>query len=449
MKTTRMLLTCVLAAGLGLQAVSDEPGVVRIETPPSVIIQNPDGTIVCKTDGEPVDLHDAKRAAAQNNALGFVLYRELAKDADHGDNLFFSPISITAAMSLTYEGARGDTLTEFNKVLHVPEGQARPAYHGSLAKLMNNLDGEDKPYDLTIANSLWGERTMPFAKPFLRTLNKHYEAGFSPANFIADPDGERQKINQWVEDNTNKRIKDLLPPGSIDELTRLVLANAIYFKGDWVYSFDKRATRDRDFQIPPGPTEDAPIRRVKTPVMAMNNKPLRYADLDGLDILELPYKGDDLSMLVLLPDDINGLPTLEAELSAESLAKWRGALKRERVSVAMPKWEATQSYGLVKPMQRLGMSDAFDPDTANFTGMTDSAEGEGLYISGIFHKAFIKVDEKGSEAAAATAVVVANKSAVIEPAIAFVADRPFVYMIVDNDNGAVLFLGRVMNPSAE
>ena len=454
MKSTRTLLTAALSLVLTTAAVADQPVIevpeaVPFEGPIHVMKQGPDGVIRCEAVDKPnpvIEVEDGveplpwyTHAVMTNNQFAFDLYGDLAGQADLKENIFFSPISITAALSLTYEGAEGNTRSQFEKVLHVNPGIERNGYHSSLSELLEQLDGKDKPYALSVANSLWGEQSMPFREAFLKTLEKNYDAGFEAVDFKRKPDVEREKINAWVEEKTQDRIKDLLPEGSIDSLTRLVLANAIYFKGSWQYQFEPDWTQDRPFH-------QIGAEASKTPTMMLPNKHLRYADLDGLDILEMPYKSGDLSMLVLLPDERDGLAKLEGKLSNRALNQWVSEMKRGPVRVLLPKWESTLSTKLVPTLQRLGLTDAFDENKADFTGITDSAEGELLYITDVFHKAFIKVDETGSEAAAATAVVIGAQSAPPRP-YEFKADHPFVYIIRDNRTGAVLFLGRMADPS--
>lgn len=446
MKLIRTLLTAALCLSAIPAVHAQPPAALPFNGPTTVMTLGPDGVIRCEALPKPAPVSAYAEAAAANNDFAFAVYADLAGEAEASENLFFSPISVTAALALTYEGARGTTQAGFEQAMSMPEGLDRPGYHGSLSALLGELDGQDKPYALSVANSLWGEQSMPFRDAFLETLDTHYEAGFNSVDFKKAPEQQRKLINEWVEKQTQERIKDLLPAGSIDGLTRLVLANAIYFKGPWQHQFQPRLTQDRPFYM--DSKEQAPADALSTPTMLLPKKTLRHADLDGLNILEMPYKSRDLSMLILLPDDRDGLADLESKLSAKALGRWVTELKHGPVRVLLPKWEATLSTNLVPTLKRLGLSEAFDAGKADFTGMTDSAEGEGLFITDVFHKAFIKVDEEGSEAAAATAVVIGVKSAAIpqEP-FAFTADHPFIYVIRDNRSGAVLFIGRMADPS--
>ena len=385
-------------------------------------------------------------AVQSNNALALQMYRQLAAEGDEADNLLFSPTSISAALMLTYEGSRNQTQAEFETVLSL-DGEDRVAAHQAYAGMLGRLSGEKKPYELTVANALWGEQTMPFRNEFIETLRAHYAASFESVDFKNDFENQRKRINGWVEERTNERIKDLLPEDSLDDMTRLVLANAIYFKAKWAVEFEEYATRDTVFHLTLNP--DAGAKTVEVPMMRLSMEWLGHADFDGYDALQLHYKSRDLSMVVLLPDKKDGLPALEKKLSPALIDETVTGLEAKPVNLWLPKWETTRDYDLIPALKAMGMKGAFKAATADFTGVSDSAEADDLYISGVFHKAFIAVDEVGTEAAAATAVVLAEESAAFaDKPVEFRADHPFVYLIRDNRTGAILFMGRVTNPAS-
>lgn len=398
----------------------------------------------------PPDDWGTQVVARGSNGLAVNIYRELAGQAE-GDNVFFSPLSISAALSLTYEGAVGDTMREFEHVLGIPSDTpgdwGRPQYHQAMSQALGLLDGADKPYELSVANALYGEQTMPFNPRFVAELDEHYDAGLELVDFKGRPDAQRERINQWVAERTHDRIQGLMPEGSVDPLTRLVLVNALYFKARWANTFSERATQDAAFYLLPdeaGPAEPS----VQVPLMRHHEERFAYGDFDGYDALELRYQGRDLSMLVLLPDTRDGLAALEAQLSHEMIAQTLEGMSVQTANVWLPKWEMTLDYDLIPVLQALGMERAFDAERADFRGICDSAEGEELYITGVFHKAFIAVDEAGTEAAAATAVAVGALSAAPpREVVDFRADHPFVYFIRDNRSGVILFMGRVTDPS--
>lgn len=397
----------------------------------------------------PADDWGTQVIADGSNGLAVNIYRELAGQAE-GGNVFFSPMSISAALSLTYEGAVGDTMLEFEHVLGIPSDTlgdwGRPQYHQAMSRVLGLLDGEDKPYELSVANALYGEQTMPFNPRFVAELSDNYDAGLELVDFKGRPDAQRERINAWVAERTHDRIQDLLPDGSVDPLTRLVLVNALFFKAQWANTFSERATQDGAFFLPgAGAAETS----VQVPLMRHREERFNFGDFEGYDALELPYKGRDLSMVVLLPDARDGLAELETQLSPELIAETLEGMSAQTANVWLPKWEMTLDYDLIPVLQALGMERAFDAQRADFRGICDSAEGEELYITGVFHKAFIAVDEHGTEAAAATAVVGGVRSAAPRPGqvVEFRADHPFVYFIRDNRSGVILFMGRVTDPS--
>jgi len=394
----------------------------------------------------PTDL-----AVQSNNALAIDLYRQFAEQGGDTDNLFFSPISVSAALMLTYEGARGETQGEFEKVLSLQDADGKFASHKSYAGVLGRLDGQDKPYELSPANAVWVERTLPLRDEFVGTLKKHYQAGFESVDFKNEAEKNRQRINGWVEDRTHDRIKDLLPDGSLDAMTRLVLVNAIYFKAPWASQFSERATQDAPFHLLPAGNADEKQadenKAVTVPMMRQFRERFYHADLDGYDALKMFYESGDLSMVVLLPDERAGLPALEKKLTGELIDNTVKKLKPELVNLTLPKWETTQDYDLKPALSALGMNLAFDGQRADFTGISDSAEAGELYISKAVHKAFIAVDEEGTEAAAATAIAIATFSAPVGDPVEFRCNHPFIYLIRDERTGAILFMGRVTDPS--
>jgi serpin B len=375
------------------------------------------------------------------NAFAFDLYAKVRADKEQaGENVFFSPFSISSALAMTYAGAMGNTAGQMAKVMHfdLKKQELHPAFSDLTANL--NKRGKAGSFKLAVANRLWGQKTYHFLQNFLEMNKLYYGAGIERLSFAKDPDGSRRTINAWVEKQTQDKIKDLLQPGDINADTRLVLTNAIYFKGDWEHQFKKKWTRDRDFNV-------SATERVKVPMMTQSKK-FAYAQCDGYQALELPYKGEELSMVVLLPGRKSSLAALEKKLTAKALAGTLRKMRKQKVVVSLPRFEMEWRLDLKATLAAMGMVDAFSGRMADFSGMTGypAARG-GLYITKVIHKAFVAVDEKGTEAAAATAVVMAPGCAAFRP-ISFTADRPFVFMIRDKKTGGILFLGRVVNPKS-
>ena len=388
---------------------------------------------------------DTKTIVDPNTAFALDLYRHLARDSA-GENLFISPFSISTALAMTYEGARGRTAEEMAAALWPAEGAGGKAarnwpndrIHAALGTLTRWLNRKGRPYQLAVANALWGERTFPFRQAFVRDLGRHYGAGLFGVDFIGAPEVSRKRINLWVADQTNRRIKDLLPQGVIKPDTRLVLTNAIYFKGDWARQFDEKHTRSQPFTLADG-------TKVETPLMFQREARFGFFGGSGFQALELPYKGEALSMVVLLPDKPDGLAALEKSLSRANLAAWLGKLRQQDVNVWLPKFKLETEFELKETLAAMGMKRAFVPGQADFTGLSDSPQARRLFISAVRHKAFVEVNEEGTEAAAATAVVIQLESVRIVPQ--FRADHPFCFLIRDRQTGSILFLGRMMSPA--
>ena len=449
-------------------------------------------------------------AAEASNAFACDLYRKLA-EKQPANNLLFSPYSISVALAMTLEGARGPTADEMGRTLRLPESlrQASPeqpwitAPYGEglrsvgdrltanpkmtatdrtrLAKMRAELDGlnkrletnrDDDPklqaqaealaasinqlagrfeaFDLKVANSLWGEKTCPFEPAYVAEVDRIFGAGsIRPADFIGNYPAERIRINRWALQQTNDRIKDLLPELRPDEasILRLVLVNAIWFKGEWSTPFDEKATTDGDFLLPGGGKTTAKL-------MHKAFDGARYADFDvkgevvaqvsnqaAFSVVELPIKGNRLAMMFLAPRSPEGLPAIESMLTGPKVASWAGHLQPNTVHVTLPRYRLETGYSLGEDLKVMGMPLAFNWG-ADFSAMT---KAEQLYISRVVHKAFLEVNEKGAEAAAATAVMMVAISARVEPE--FRADRPFLFLIRDTESGMILFLGRVTRPN--
>lgn len=376
---------------------------------------------------------DIKTVVEGNNLFALDLYGQL-KQAE--GNLFFSPCSISTALAMTYAGARGNTEEQMAHTLHFPLDQ-RQTTHPAFADLQSELNAiqEKGDIDLSMANALWVQKDYIFLKEFLGLIEKHYGATLHSVDFKRACEATRRKINAWVEQKTRNKIKDLIKPDVLDPLTRLVLTNAIYFKGKWRYQFKKDNTEDGIFRPAKG-------SQVNVPMMSLRHE-FKYMENDTLKILELPYIGDDLSMVVLLPAKVDGLPRLEAVLSKEKLNAWIGSLSPREVFVFLPKFKITSQFSLGKTLISMGMSDPFCAK-ADFSGIDGTKD---LFISAVIHKAFVDVGEEGTEAAAATAVVMRLTSAAPSACPVFLADHPFIFLIRDNRTGGILFIGRIINPS--
>jgi len=374
---------------------------------------------------------DVASVVGGNERFALDLYARLR--TEQSGNLFFSPSSISTALAMTYAGARGDTESEMAKVLHFTLSQDK--LHPGFASLNKTLDGngEKRGYRLHGANRLWGQQGYSFLPEFLTITRTHYDAELAEVDFARQTEQARQQINTWVEERTQGKIKDLIPPGIVTPLTCLVLTNAIYFKGDWTKPFDNKVTKDAPFQITSQQRTDVP--------MMQQQGDFRYWAGDGLKILELPYGRGDLSMLVLLPAETGGLPDLEARLTSENLCRWLMNVREQPVRVFLPRFKLTSQFRLDDTLKAMGMLLAFG--RADFSGMTGKPD---LFISAVIHKAFVDVNEEGTEAAAATAVIMKRGLAIPRQPAEFRADHPFVFLIRHNRTGSILFLGRLMNP---
>ncbi len=381
---------------------------------------------------------DALRAYAEGSAaLGFDLYQQVARG---GGNLALSPASISLAFSMTWAGARGATAAEMQRVLHLGDDAAE--VHAGARSLLNASRTPGGDTTLRVVNRLFGEQTYTFEQDFLALVRDEYGAPLERVTFVEDAEAQRSRINQWVAEQTQDRIEELLPGGALDERTRLVLVNAIYFLAKWQHEFDASATSDRPFFVDGGAASQ--------PVPTMRQaQTLPYGEAEGVELLELPYRGGELSMLVVLPKERDGLASVERRLSPELLTGWLDALAPQRVAVSLPKWTIEGSrVPLTSVLPELGMRLAFSRADADFSGMAQPPNpADELYISSAFHEAFVKVDEAGTEAAAATAVVMALRGAPPRPpAVTFDADHPFLFLIRHRPSGTLLFLGRVTDP---
>jgi serpin B len=400
---------------------------------------------------------DFDLAATATNRLAVDLHRQLATG---NDNLCVSPYSIGSAMAMAFTGANGETRTEMARVLHfATEGSDVPASFSSLqhsleeittktaeiAKESKRFGGPSEPITISIANRLFAQNGYEFRQSFLALVKQNFGGAFEPLDFVHDSSGATGHINKWIADQTRDRIRDLIPAGALNETTRLVLANAIYLKAPWADPFSEPATQQELFHVRGGTP-------VNVSTMQKRNENFGYAKQDGFTAVSLPYSGADLQFLILFPDEINGLHALESKLTSELLAGCAKLEKRD-VDLHLPKFKLEPpTMALVENFEALGMKSAFDRPvgSANFDRMAPRKPNDYLYISQIFHKTFIAVDEKGTEAAAATAVAMLATSAAMRntppPPIEVKVDRPFVYAIQHVPSGVCLFLGRVTDP---
>ena len=382
-----------------------------------------------------------RNVVVANNLFTHDLYLRLEKTASaEGENIFFSPFSISSALAITYEGAHGKTADEIRSVYYFPENSSR--MREGFASLNAGINSKDAGYTLSTANALWAEKTYTFLPEYIGIAEKYYAANTTNLDFIGQPEASRQTINSWVEDQTNNKIKDLLPPGSINPITRLVITNAVYFKGTWQKQFDANKTSDASFRKPDGTTITVKMMQ-RTDEEAI----YPYAENADLQVLSLPYTSTSrkgLSMIVLLPKG-NDLSVIDPYLDPVNLSALIQSESSRRVMVYFPKFKIETRYSLPKTLGAMGMPTAFS-DSADFSGMDGT---KMLYISDVIHKAYIDVNEEGTEAAAATAVVIWVKAvASEEPVPVFRADHPFVFLIQDNNSGEILFAGRVTNPGS-
>src|SRR5205809_5866491 len=389
-------------------------------------------------------------AAKATNELAVDLHRQLAKG---DENLCISPYSIENALAMTLAGADGDTRSEMGRVLHLTNDAGGPASFFALQQSLEQMSaktagrvkeskkfgGPSEPITLNIANRLFAQKGYPFRETYLSLVKQNFGGAFEPIDFVADPAAATQRINKWVADQTRDRIRDLIPGGALDKTTRLVLANALYLKAPWASEFSQNATQPQPFFVRGGGPVDVPMMR-KT------DKNFGYARHEGFTVVGLPYAGNELQFLVLLPDDIDGLRGLESKLSADVLASCTKLQKREEIDLYLPKLKLEPpTITLAKQFETLGMKTAFDQPkgSANFDKIAPRTPDDYLYISQIFHKTFIAVDEKGTEAAAATAVAMMAATGLMSPPPAPIevkVDRPFVYAIQHVPSGVCLFL---------
>jgi len=378
----------------------------------------------------PASGYTLDSAVHSANQFATDLYRELRKSER---NLCFSPVSIYMALALVLSGTRGETLKELLKVMRLDASLSDNLPR--LGELSTSFTSGGSGYELSFANRLWGQKRFDFRADYLSSIEQNYGATLAQVDFERDADAAILEINAWIEERTNHKIKDLVPPGSVSPETRLIITNAIYFLSAWREPFSVRNTREETF-FPPG--EEINV------FMMGRTDDYRYAELDDMQIVELPYEGSDLSMVVFLPKDRDGLPKLEDKLSASRLVSWSSDLETREVAVFMPRFSVKEGINATDALTALGLRSVFC-DRADLSGMSD----EELFLSEVIHEGVIDVDEFGTEAAAATAgmVLAGIPEPRPKPAV-FKADHPFVFLIRDNRTGGVLFLGRLQRPQA-
>ena len=383
------------------------------------------------SNGEPSA--DLKPTVDGNCAFALKLFSHLNAT---NSNLCLSPYSISSALAISYGGARGNTEKQMSTTLHFLADQ--DMFHSAMSKICRIFADIDdgRRIELSVVNGLWLQKDHHFTPAFLDLAQKKYNALVDPVDFMTAYEPIRKQINLWVESQTKQKIKNALPSGRLSADTRLVIVNAIYFKGKWASRFDAKNTKEDSFWITSDKSNDVPMMRQK--------HVFRYSEQDNLQILELPYFGYDLSMLILLPKERNGLSEIEGHLICDNLAKWTKALGVWTVDVRFPKFSTDSRFSLKQTLSAMGMSDAFDASRADFTGMSPKRP---LFIDAVEHAALVEVDEQGTVAAAATSVSFSCATSVPPPSATFHADHPFMFLIRDNHTGTILFLGRVVDPT--
>jgi len=380
-----------------------------------------------------------------NNKFALELFAKLQSTKG---NLFFSPYSISTALAMAHAGACNETESQMAGVLHfpisenqrtnsspksLPDKQQFASSFGNIIKDLNNR-GQKGGYTLNVANALWGQKDYGFLQEFLELIEASYDGRLNEVDFVEASETARKTINGWVEKKTNDKIKNLISEGVLDSMTRLVLTNAIYFKGNWARQFKENRTKDTPFTLADGQKID---------VATMNQKAdFGYLETDNFQALELPYVDEELSMVILLPKEYDALDEFEKTITPESLSQWLAKIHKREVVVFVPKFKITSQFSLASLLNSMGMKDAFSSN-ADFSGINGKRD---LFISAVIHKAYVEVNEEGTEAAAATGVVMRLTSIGPAPIPVFRADHPFLFLIRDNHSGSILFIGRVANP---
>lgn len=375
--------------------------------------------------------------SSSNTVFALDLFRTLSQ-AKPGGNVFVSPLSISSALAMVYLGAKGDTAEQMAKALSFGSGEG---VHADFQALNADINSPSASYILKLANRLYGEKTSDFLAQFLEDTEKYYKADSRGVDFIGAPEACRAEINTWVEQQTENKIKDLLKPGTVSTMTRLALVNAIYFKGNWKNRFDAANTKEMLFKI--SHNENKPVQMM----FQMKKLPYNYIAEFNLQVLELPYIDEELSMFILLPEEAKGRSTslhkLEKKLTRERLEEWTNRENMDTntdVLVHLPKFKLEEDYELNEPLAKLGMTDVFCSAKADLSGMNGAG---GLFLSTVAHKAFVEVNEEGTEAAAATAGMVSFCMLREEH---FTADHPFLFFIRHNKTKSILFFGRFSSP---
>ena len=424
-----LLAVLIVIAVVDLVGCSIKPGVPGEDVPSGGVVRSAKQRVSSPNVAEA----DLAELVAGNSAFAFELYQAIRKE---GGNLFYSPYSTSLALAMTYAGARGETEREMARTLHytLPQDRLHPAFNAldlELASRSGGAQGQDDGFKLNIANSIWGQTGYSFLSEFLDILAESYGAGLRVLDFASEPDDSRAAINDWVSDETETKIKDLLPPESITSQTVLVLTNAIYFNAAWAYPFEEELTKDGVFHLLDG-------GQVTVPMMEQTEY-FGYAEGEGYQVVELLYDGEEMSMVILLPDT-GRFDEFAGTLDAERAASILMDINPQEIHLTMPRFTYESWFSLKETLAAMGMPSAFT--AADLSGMDGTYS---LFIDDVLHKAFISVDEAGTEAAAATAVVVARAAPAPPKDVA--VDRPFVFMIRDIETDAILFVGHVLNPS--
>ncbi len=432
-------VVALVACNDGTTASSSQPSSPNEGEPASTPVAT---SALSRNTSPNVAASDAEALVAGDTAFAADLYKTLGTTKFAGENLFFSPHSVSVALAMAFAGARGTTESEMAAALHftLPQTSLHNAMNGLDLALASRGSGakaaDGAPFRLRVTNSIWGQPNMPFEQPFLDTIATNYGAGVRLTDFATDPEASRTTINAWVAKETEDRIEELLGAGSLTRKTRLVLVNAVYFNAAWANHFEPALTRPGTFHAPSGDVTADFMRQTTM---------FEHARGDGYDVIKLPYDGQELDLVAMVPD-AGKLDAFESTLDATKLATITSNTTFGLVELQLPKFKIEgKSFGLHEALGQLGMKQAFDENAADFSGMLTPSV-ERLYVGDVVHQAFVAVDEKGTEAAAATAVVMAGAPSVEPEKTVLTIDRPFVFGIRDRATGAFVFLGRVMHP---